>query len=313
MDWGTLYGPHPACAYAGVGVRESGLVTNGTTRGPRQALCREGQSRVALTDGTPDGDWEHAAALLAFAMRAWAAGTALRATARSVQVDQETSGRGLERAAPPGRRVIRPVWPHRPVRACPWDERWRFGQTPDEPRAGAKRSREPYGEAWGWGALAPAWRVVMACVVGQRTPVEAHLGRERVAQVTTARLPVCTSDQLPAYRTAWRPVSGAWPPPPRRGSRGPPPPPRRVPRPERRDAPVVKTRARGRLVAVEHHGVWGDDQRLAECVALVPTSVTITTSVVAREHRTFRPQPRRLTRQTQAFRTARVWWEKPWW
>jgi hypothetical protein len=191
-------------------------VQKGTTRGQRQALCRACQSRVALTYGTPSVDVEHDPARLAVAMRAWAEGHAMRAPARSVHVEQETIGLWLDRAAQHGRRVRRHVWPPRPGRACPLDERWRVVQTTDAPRAWAQLARETDGEAWVWVALAPEWRVVRALVVGTRTPGEAPLLRERVAPVTTALIPCLTSAQWPADRPAWRPVSGAWQPPPRR-------------------------------------------------------------------------------------------------
>jgi IS1 family transposase len=313
MDWGTLYWPNPACAFYGVGFRESRLVKNGTTRGQRQALCRECQSSVALTYGTPYFDLEHDPALFALAIRALAEGNAIRATARIVQVDKDTSSLWLDRAAQHCRLVILHLWQQLPVRECQLDERWSFVHTQDEHLAWTKLPRETYGDAWVWVAFAPEWRLVMAFVVGKRTQVEANLLLERVAHVPTALIPFLTSDQLPEYRTALRHVYGEWPQPPRRGSRGPQPQPRRVPRKELLYAQVVKTRARGRVGAVDHNVVFGDDQRIAECLALLPTSVTINTRFVERENLTFRQHNRRLTRKTNAFSKELSWLEKQLW
>jgi IS1 family transposase len=194
------------------------------------------------------------------------------------------------------------------------DELWSVVHTKDEHLAWAKTYHDTYGDAWVWGAFAPEWRLVVAFVVGKRTPAEANVVLERVAPVTTDLIPVFTSDQLPDYRTALLHGYGAWSQPPRRGTRGPPPQPRRVPHQEWRDAPVVKTRERGRVVAVDPHVVLGDVPGLATLWASLPTSATIKTSVVEREHLARRQHHRRLTRKTNAFSNERPCLEKQrWW
>jgi IS1 family transposase/transposase-like protein len=313
MDWETWYCPNPACALYSVGFRESRLVKNGTTRGQRQALCRACRSSVALTYGTPYFDLEHDPALFALAIRALAEGNAIRATARIIQVDKDTVCLWLDRAAQHCRLVMLHLWQQLPVRECQLDELWSFVHTKDAHLAWAKISRETYGDAWVWVAFAPEWRLVIAFVVGKRPQVEANLLLERVAYVTTDLVPFFTSDQLPEYRTALLHVYGEWQQLPRRGSRGPQPQPRRVPRKELLYAQVVKTRARGRVVAVDHKVVFGDDQRVAACLALLPTSATINTSFVERENLAFRQHNRRLTRKTNAFSKERPWLEKQWW
>ena len=154
----------------------------------------------------------------------------------------------------------------------------------------------------------------MACVVGKRTPAEANLLLERVASVTTALIPFFTSDQWPEDRTALLPVYGTWYQPPRRGPRGPHPHPRRVPPKEWRDAQVVKTRARGHVVAVDHNVVCGDAERSAARLAMLPTSAPINTSCIDREHLALRQHHRRLTRKPNGFSQERPWLEKQlWW
>jgi hypothetical protein len=77
---------------------------------------------------------------------------------------------------------------------------------------------------------------------------------------------------------------------------------------------VVKTRERGRVVAVDPQGVCGDAPRMAALLATLPTSATITTSVVEREHLALRQYHRRLPRKTKAFskelpwRAKQLWW-----
>ena len=228
-------------------------------------------------------------------------------------MDKDTVCTGLDRAAQPCRLVILYVWQPLPLRECQLDEWWSFVHTQDEHLAWAKTYPDPYGEAWVGVAFAPAWRLVVAVVVGKRTPAEAHVLLERVAQVTTDLIPCFTSDQRPEYRTALLHVYGEWYQPPRRGPRGPHPHPRRVPPQERCDAPVVKTRERGRVVAVDHHVVFGDAQGIAALLAALPTSATSHTSVVERENLALRQHHRRLTRKTNAFSKELPWLEKQLW
>jgi IS1 family transposase len=290
------------------------LVTHGTTRGQRQAWCRACGSSLAWTYGTPYGDLEHDPALFELAIRALAEGNSSRATARIIQVDQDPVGTWRDRAAQQGRRVTVYVWPQRPRREWQLAELWRWVPTKDAQLSWAKTSRDPDGDAWGWVALAPAWRVVVACVVGQRTQADANGLLERVAHVTTDLIPFVPSAPLAEYRTALRPVSGAGYQPPRRGTRGPSPPPRRVPHQALSYAHVVKTRARGRVLAVDHHVVCGDAQRMAALLATLPTSATLTTSVVERAHRALRQPKRRLTRKTNACSKELPWLETQlWW
>ena len=280
---------------------ESRVVKNGPTRGQRQALCRACGRSSALTYGTPYFDLEHVPALFALAIRAFAEGHAIRATARIIQVDQETVCTWLDRAAQQCRLVILSLWPQLPLSECQWDALWSCVPTKDAHLAWAKPYRDTSGDAWVWVAVAPEWRLVVALVVGKRTQADANLLLKRVAHGTTDLIPLFTSDQLPAYRTALLPVDGEGYQPPRRGTRGPHPHPRRVPHTELRSAQGVKTRERGRVVAVDHHVVFGDAQRMAALVAALPTSVTINTSVVEREHLALRQHNRRLTRTTNAF------------
>jgi hypothetical protein len=67
-------------------------------------------------------------------------------------------------------------------------------------------------------------------------------------------------------------------------------------------------------VAVDHHVVCGDAQRMAALLATLPPSATSKTSVVERAHLALRQQNRRLTRQTTAFSNERPWLAKQlWW
>jgi hypothetical protein len=149
-----------------------------------------------------------------------------------VHIDKDTACDWLDRAAPHGRKVLRYRWRDLPVTACQLDEWWRVAHPKESHLAMAQRVCETSGEAWMWRALAPVWRLVLAVVVGTRTPESANLLRHRVAHVTAQRLPLFTRDQWPASRTALLHVYGPWVPPARNGNRGRFPEPRRVPPPD---------------------------------------------------------------------------------
>ena len=61
---------------------------------------------------------------------------------------------------------------------------------------------ESYGAAWVGRAVAPVARLILAFVIGKRTPENANLLLARVKDVTDEHIPFCTSDQLPEYDEA---------------------------------------------------------------------------------------------------------------
>jgi hypothetical protein len=97
------------------------------------------------------------------------------------------------------------------------------------------------------------------------TEVEGHY-----PHVTDEHIPFFTSDQLPAYKHALLTTYGEWYQPERRGARGASPKPRRRPLPGLLYARVVKKRAKGRVVAVSTHVVFGEPEAVVACLATSP-------------------------------------------
>lgn len=313
MDWETLYCPNQQCGYYGVLFTHSRLVRNGSSHGHKQALCRSCGQSVSIRYGTAYWDLNADPALFELAVRALAEGNSLRSTARIAQIDKDTACDWLHRAALHCRLVMLSLWRDLLVTECQLDELWSFVHTKDEQLAGAKVLATTYGDTWIWLAFAPAWRLVVAFVVGKRTQAEANLLLERVASVSPATIPFFTSDQLAAYRTALLHVYGRWEQPARNGTRGRQPHRRRVAPPELLYAQVVKQRERGTVVSVSTEVVFGDVAAIEARLAQSQSSQAVNTSFVERKNLSLRQHNRRLTRKTLGFSKELPWLEKQLW
>jgi hypothetical protein len=136
------------------------------------------------------------------AMRALAAGHSLRGTGRIVGVDQATVCDWLDRAGRHGRAVPTYLCDNLPITEGQVDEWWSFVRKQEAHLTVAEQVLARYGEAWVWIALAPAWRLGAAFVVGKRDQEHANVRLERLQAVSCGYLPVFTSDQLPYYAHA---------------------------------------------------------------------------------------------------------------
>ena len=170
--------------------------------------------------GTAYGDLNTEAALFETAIRALAEGHSLRSTARIVQSDPDPACEWLTRAAQHGRWVMLSLWRALPVTECQLDALWSFVHPKENHLEAAQLFCMTDGDAWGWIAFAPVWRLVLALVVGKRTHASAHRLLERVKHVTDEGIPFFTSDPLSAYRTALLHGSGHGYQPVRQGTRG---------------------------------------------------------------------------------------------
>ncbi len=301
MDWESLYCPNRHCRCYGIPFAKGLLVKNGTDHGQPQALCKACGQSVSLRYGTAYLGLDAAPLIFETAVRALAEGNALRATARIVQIEPDTACDWLSRAGRQCRLVMLSLWRKLHVTECQLDELWSFVHTKEEHLAWAKDYRATYGDVWVWLAFAPAWRVVLAFVVGKRTQAQADLLLDRVAQVTDDHIPFFTSDQLAEYPDALLHAYGTWYQPERQGDRGRYPDPRRVPLPDLWYAQVVKKRDKGQVVAVTSKVVFGEPDLVAAQFAGSSISHTFNTSFVERDNLTQRQSNRRLTRRTNGF------------
>jgi IS1 family transposase len=242
-----------------------------------------------------------------------AKGNSLRSTGRIVEIDKDTACDWLDRAAQHCRLVMLYLWRELHVVECQLDELWSFVHTKERNLVIATLFSETYGDAWGWIAFAPVWRLVLAFVVGKRNQSTANLLLERVVYVTDDHIPFFTSDQLPEYRTALLHTYGQWLKPARKGDRGRWPKLRQVPPPHLLYAQVVKRREKGRVVDITTKVVFGQPAQIEACLTASPVSQTVNTSFVERDNLTLRQSHRCLTRKTTGFSKELSWFEKQLW
>jgi hypothetical protein len=85
--------------------------------------------------------------------------------------------------------------------------------------------------------------------------------------VASACIPLCLTDGLKDYGTAWLAHCGHWMQPARRQDKGPRPKPRWMPLPELLSAQVVQSSRRRRIVGVKHRVVFGTQLAIEQVVA----------------------------------------------
>jgi IS1 family transposase len=135
--------------------------------------------------------------------------------------------------------------------------------------------------SWVWTAMDPTSKLLVVIDVGSRTLAMAQRVVHQVTQVLAPGcIPLFLTDGLKDYGTALLTHFGFWRHPERRQDKGPRPKPRWMPRPELRDAQVVKSYRRRRIVSVTHRVVFGT--RLAIEPILAKGGWTIQTAFVER-------------------------------
>jgi len=172
------------------------------------------------------------------------------------------------------------------------DEKWSFvakKQKNTDPDTEADWFK---GDQWDHVALDPESRLVLEVVVGPRTTESAELLLQGVRARLHGRVPeLVTTDEYPVYAEVLLSVFGQERVPPRTGRPGRPAGPRVVPPGGMCYATVHKTRAQGRVTAVEQRIAFGE----------LGAGERISTSYLERHNGTDRHRNARKGRKTYRF------------
>jgi hypothetical protein len=260
MEFTTRYCPNPQCTPYGHRGFGAPLVCRGADRGIPRLLCTRCEGTCSARQGTASCGVRAEEPHDTIAMRALAAGNSVRGTGRIVEIDQDTVCDWRERAGRHWRAVTTSLFDTLHITACQGDEVWSFGRKQEAPLSAAEKVLALYGDAWGWIAVAPAWRLVAAFVVGKRAQEHADVLRKRVHAVSWGDIPFFPRDQLPHYAHA---LVHAYGMPevilPIPGQRGPTPTPTRLPPADVPDAQGVKRRQGGGVVEVPTKIIFGSE------------------------------------------------------
>jgi IS1 family transposase len=283
VDTNSQHCPRRECRYygwPGLGnIRANGHPGGGRWRQLECVVCGK---CFMETSNTPFFGKRVAAETIGQALKALAEGLSIRATARVFEVDPNTIETWLSQAAEHLEAVSHFLIHDLHLTQVQVDELWALlgKHDPQERHQNVKRNRAV---RWVWAGIDPVSKLLLACVVGDRSLETAQLLIHLIAALLALDcIPLFMSDQWAPYATALLTHFGHWVPTPRRYSRGRPPKPRWQPLPALQYAQVVKHRVKGRVVAVSHRVVYGSLETIEATLKLSGVGSVINTAFIER-------------------------------
>ena len=183
-----------------------------------------------------------------------------------------------------------------------FDEKWSFVAKKESRCDRSDPADDHKGDYWDHVAFDPEHRLVVAVVPGARDveATEALVGefRERTGSRT---MRLMTSDNYPAYEAAILGAYGETVTPPCTGKPGRPKGPCKVPPADLVYATVEKVKAKGRVIAILTHVVFGTMAAVAAALKGSRVSRSINTSFIERQNLTDRHRNARKSRRTYRF------------
>jgi IS1 family transposase len=271
VDTSMHFCPHTDCDYRG-GLGLNNLRANGHPSGSpwRQLHCLGCLGDFLDTHSTIFYGKQAAVELSVRVRACLAEGLGIRATARVFEVDPHTVLHWLVEAAEHLRAFSRYFLCEVHVTQWQLDELYAVLR---EVKAGALRDDEAItrlerSPLWVWTAMDPESKWLLVIDVGTRTLAMAQCVVHRVVQVLAPTwVPLCLTDGLKDYGTAFLSHCGHWRQPERRRDKGPRPKPRWMPLPPLLYAQVVKSYRRRRIVGVKYRVGFGTMERVQQVLS----------------------------------------------
>lgn len=290
VDGPGQYCPQQTCPYYGwIGrgnLRANGHPSNGAWR---QFPCVVCGTYFLEPYGTPLSGKPRPAERIVQAVAALAEGLGSRAVARVFEVDPPTVLRWSSEAADHLTAFSHSFRHDVQVQPVQLDElcAWVSEVKPEQGRETATAEHCPRSPYWGWVAMDPVSKLLLALEGGERTLEIAHRLVHHVRQgLAPGWLPLFVTDGLKAYATALLTHYGHWLQPPRCQATGPGPKARWLPRPELVYAQVVKRSRRRRLLGMHSWVVFGTRAEVRPLLA--PRGWGINTAFIERLNLTLR-------------------------
>jgi IS1 family transposase len=223
------------------------------------------------THGTLFHGKQAAVELVVRVLACLAEGRGIRATARVFEVDPNTVLHWLVEAAEQLQAFSAYFLCDVHVRQLQLDELYavlrevKSGEI-SEDEALKRLERSPY---WVWTAMDPESKLLWVIDVGMRTlEMAQRVVHQVVRRLAPGCVPLCLTDGLKDYGTAFLTHFGQWMQPARRRDKGPLPKPRWMPLPEVLYAQVVKSYRRRRIVGVKYRVVFGTMERVQQVLSV---------------------------------------------
>ena len=280
VDTSSHYCPDDKCRYygwAGLGnIRSNGHPNGGRWRQLQCTVCgkcfMETSNTIFFGKRVP-------AEIIWRALKALAEGLDIRATARVFEVDPNTVERWLRQAAVHMQAVSQYLIHDLQLTQVQVDELWALLGKQDKDPSGKKRRAT----RWVWAGIDPVSKLLLACVVGDRSVETAQILIHLIAGLlATGCLPLFISDQWSPYAVALLTHFGHWVAIPRRHPTGRPPKPRWQPLPGLQYAQVVKRRVKGRVVEVSRRVVYGNLEAVESLLRQSGVGKVINTAFIER-------------------------------
>ena len=271
VDTSMHFCPHLGCDYRGwLGMNN--LRANGHPNGGlwRQFQCTSCEGYFPEHHGTIFHGKQAAVELIVRVLACLAEGLGIRATARVFEVEANTVLHWLIEAAEQLTAFSASFLCDLHVKQLQLDELYAVlrdlkAGVLSEDEAMKRLERSP---SWVWTAMDPDSKLLLVIDVGMRTlEMAQRVVHQVVERLAPGCVPLCLTDGLKDYSTAFLTHCGQWMQPARRRDKGPLPKPRWVPVPALLYAQVVKSYRRRRIVGVTYRVVCGTLERVQQVLS----------------------------------------------
>ena len=197
MDCTTCYCRSPQCPMYGQIVPRAQVKRHDWQRQGPRFRCERCGGIVSATTGTAYGGIRTDLTAYLRGATALAEGLSIRATGRLWDIDKDTANHWLPVLGQHWQGVLNDFFRNLHLHECQLDELWTFIHPQEAHLSALEQLAEISGDAWGWIAFSPVYKLVPAWVVGKRTLRHARRLLFQLQSATEGHSPFFTSDALP--------------------------------------------------------------------------------------------------------------------